>query len=342
MARTEILTKYYSLHDNPFEPEQDAPRKINFKQSKLSLMRELKMFEQPALKNYFVKVGSFKIASAEVESFLDSIGYNGSPVPPAILVQGAKGTGMDSMAQYVALAIRDRAPGATLSPVPIPSASQPRLLILIKGALERFLPDGKEVFARYDKLIDPRRPDLAFLKAMLQELATGNIPDQPLILTLNSIAWDSRDWLLWLYTLLSPLNVFLVFFSDDTRVASWFDDLVAKGLLPGRSLRLKGLDAGEGKLFLELRFDDFRAMAVAPKTFPFSPAALPLIFQDVPEQRVGVKFLLQILRNSLNAKIAALEKSYADPPPPPPSIQIEWLDISGPYEAILSRKAPTP
>ena len=171
---------------------------------------------------------------------------------------------------------------------------------------------------------------------MLKELAAGTVPERPLILALGPIAWDSRDWLGWLYRLLAPLNVFLIFYSDDTRIASWFDDLVAQHSLSGRSLRLKGLDATEGQLFLTQRFENFRTSVVNPLSFPFNPVALPGIFRDVPEQRVGVKFLIQILRISLNAKLAALEKTYVEPPPPPHQIQIEWLDISGAYRDVLN------
>lgn len=335
MPQTDILSKYYFLNDHPFDPERDTGRKLELKANKLSLLRELKMFEHKELKNYFVKVGPFKIASATVDDYLDGIGYTGSPVPPAFLIQGAKGTGLDSMINYVADAIRDHAPGATLHSTPIPSASQSRLLFLLKGLLEKFLSESSEIFARY-AFINPSRPDLAYLEAMLKELAAGSVPDRPLILALGPIAWGSREWLVWLYRLLAPLNVFLVFYSDDTRIASWFDDLVKQNSLSGRTVRLKGLDAAEGQLFLALRFEDFRTAAVDPKSFPFSPVALPSIFRDVPEQRVGVKFLIQILRISLNAKLAALEKSYVEPPPPPNLIQIEWLDISGAYRDVLN------
>jgi hypothetical protein len=155
---------------------------------------------------------------------------------------------------------------------------------------------------------------------------------------LKSVSWDCRDWVPWLYQLLSPLNVFLIFFTEDTRIGSVFDDLVTKGLLVGRSLRLKGLNATEGQLFVERRFGDFRVISVNPETFPFNPAALPRIFHGVPEERVGVKFLIQILRNSLNAKIAELDKTYVEPPPPPANIQIEWLDIFNTYQAVVNKR----
>jgi hypothetical protein len=342
MAAADILNNYYSLSDHPFDPQTDQKRKLDLKARKLSLMRELKMFEHSELRNYFVKVGSFLTTSEALDKLLTDSNYNGSPVPPALLVQGTKGTGMDSMAQYAALAIRDRAPGAILRLVPIPSASKPRLLMLIKGELESFLPDGKDIFAKYDKLLDPRKPDQAFLTTLIRELTTLNIPDQPLILTIGPINWDCKDWLLWLYQLLAPLNVFLIFFSDDTRIASWFDDQIGKGLIPGLCLRLKGLNAAEGQQFVEKRFDDFRAASVTPKSFPFHPTVFPGIFKGVPEERVGVKFLIQILRNSLNAKISTLEKGYVIPPPPQKTIQIEWVDISSAYEVVLNRKAPTP
>jgi hypothetical protein len=342
MPPAEILTKYYLLSDHPFEPERDTKRHFDFKAQNLSLMKELRMFEHSQLKDYFVNVGSFNASCAEVENFLHNVGYNGSPAPPAILIQGARGSGMDSMAQYVALAVRARAAGATSYLIPIPSASQSRLLVLVKAELKGFMPNEEKIFTKYDGLIDPQKPDLAYLRAMFLELAARNIPNQPLILLLKSVSWDCRDWLLSLYQLLSPLNVFLVFFTEDTRVASWFDDLVAKSLLLGRSVRLRGLDAGEGRSFVEMRLSSFRSVSVVPESFPFNPQALPLIFRDVPEQRVGVKFFIQILRNSLNAKIAALEGSYVDPPPPRSAIQIEWMDISDAYEAILRKKAPTP
>ena len=137
MPQTDILSKYYLLNDHPFDPERDTVRKLELKANKISLLRELKMFEHKELKNYFVKVGPFKTASATVDDYLDGIGYMGAPVPPAFLLQGAKGTGMDSMINYIAAAILDRAQGATLHSVPIPSASKPRFLFLVKGVLEK-------------------------------------------------------------------------------------------------------------------------------------------------------------------------------------------------------------
>src|SRR5205823_624761 len=153
--KPEILTEYYSFITHPFEPQLDPKTKFDFLQNKVSLLRQIDMFQYAALARCFIEVGPFAVAAQILRDYIAAIGYD--PLagnPPTILIQGARGTGMDTVANYAAFQFRENtAPNLTMSlqSVGILTDSQPRLLMLLKQKLEAHFKNVQEANAVFDQ-----------------------------------------------------------------------------------------------------------------------------------------------------------------------------------------------
>jgi len=346
MYKPEVLQKYYLFESHPFEPTIDARTQFDFQRQNVSLLTELNVFQYTELKSCFIEVGPFAKAIADLSQYFGALGYSSAGGDqPALLIQGSPGSGRGSMANYAADIVKQIITQSgcglpSLKTVFVPTESQGKLLILIKQKIEAHLNKNpqqgvQDIFAEYKDLIDPKAPDQSFLEALLNALKTPLTAAPPLILIVDPITWDRRDWIKWLYRLVSPLNVLLIFITEEYRVVPFFDDLVDKNMIQGKSVRLTGLSVTEGLKFAEARLDHFRSTNVDPKVFPFELDAFQKIFTGPPEGRVGVKFLIQVLRGSLNRKMSKLSQSYTAPPPLPTDIRITWADIAESYEIII-------
>ena len=340
----DILKGYYSFTAHPFDPALDPKTAFDFKARGVSLLKELDVFRFTDLKSCFLEVGPFQVASETLRGHLAGRAYD--PVtgdPPMILIQGAPGTGLDSMAKYAAYLVRESAPGSDLKldSVGVGTDSQAKFLMLLVQTIESYMkdvPGAAKVFNKYEKLLDPKAPDLGYLQPLLSELKGPAAAAPGIILTIGPITYDRRDWISWLYKLLNPLNVLPILLTDDPRVAAKFDGLVG-GDIQGVAIRLSGFTSAEGREFAKRRLEYFRGNPVDPGLFPYEESAVTKMFAELPEGRLGVKLFIRVLRGSLNRKVIKLAPTFKEPPPPATETQITWDDVLDSYKAFIGPMA---
>jgi hypothetical protein len=345
--RQRLLMECFSLVEHPFEPEADARRGLDFRTLGVNLARPLDVFRVEALNEYFVRVGPFNDAVQQIDAYLGAQGYPGGGNAPAFLIEGAKGVGRTTMASFLGYRIKTRGGGiASLSNVPVTTEHFGRLLFTIKNLVNvhvtrHKIPNCEPAFAFYsDAAINPQDPEVSYLGQIFAELTQCMGAAPPLILVIDSITWERRSWTERLYALLSPLNIVLVFLTDDRRVYNAFRDLRSGPTLNGLEVSLDKLDRQMAEEFLKHRLEIFRSdqSPIAHMgLFPFVSQALN---QTIPPgEKIGIKLLEQIFRGAFNIKLQELFPQYLNTQPPDPQFQPEQLLIPFDYLSRYYSKA---
>jgi hypothetical protein len=338
-ARQRLLMECFSLVEHPFEPEADARRGLNFRALGVSLARPLDVFRVEALDSYFVRVGPFRDAVQQIDDYLVANGYPSGVSAPAFLIEGARGVGRTTLASFLGYRIKTRSAGiASLNNVPVTTEHFGRLLFTIKNLVNLHvtrhqIPNCETAFALFlNADINPQDPSINYLGQIFAELAQCMAAAPPLILVIESLTWERRTWIERLYALLSPLNIVLVFLTDDRRVHNFFRELRTGSTLNGREVSLDKLDRQMAEEFLKHRLDIFRSHpSPIEKTglFPFVAQTLNQTIR--PGEKIGIKLLEQILRGAFNVKMEELYPQFLNTQPPDPQFQPEQLLIPFDY-----------
>jgi hypothetical protein len=333
-----LLLECFSLEEHPFEPEADQ-RGLNFRALGVSLARPLDVFRVGGLEPYFVRVGPFNDAVQKIDAYLAAQGYPGGGNAPAFLIEGAKGVGRTTMASFLGYRIKTLGGGsASLNNVPVTTEHLGRLLFTIKNLVNLHvtrhqIPNCEGAFALFSNAdINPQDPSINYLGQIFAELAQCMGAAPPLILVIESITWERRDWITRLYAHLSPLNIVLVFLTDDRRIYNAFRDLRSGPTLNGLEVSLDKLDRRMAEEFLIHRLESFRSnqSPIAHRgLFPFVAQALN---QTIPPgEKIGIKLLEQIFRGAFNIKLQELSPQYLNAQPPNPQFQPQQLLIPFDY-----------
>jgi hypothetical protein len=312
-----LLKECFSLLEHPFEPKTDPQTGLNFKQLGVSLARPLDIFRVEDLRKYFAQVGPFASAVTAVETFLGQTGYPAG-APPAFLIEGAKGFGRSTMASFLAYKIKAKnGGGASFYNVPVTSEHWGRLLFTIKNLIKQHvtthhIQNCDAAFALFsNEDINPQDPSVNYLGQIFAQLAQCMVGPPPLVLAIESITWQRLDWITGLFDLLNPLNVVLIFLTDDRRVYNIFANLRNGPNLTGFELRLAPFDKQMATQFLTERLDIFRdANAPQGRTglFPFRSQTMDLTLPD--NKRLSIKLLEQVFRVAFNRKLRELTAVY--------------------------------
>jgi hypothetical protein len=320
-----VLTECFSLTEHPFEPKVDPLLNVNFRMMGVSLSRALDVFRVAELKDYFLQVGPFKQAVADIESFLSGPGSGGTA--PAFLIEGGEGVGRSTMANYVGYLIKEQNQGAaSLNTVPVPSDHFGKLLFTIKSLIalhvkQHNVPNCEAAFALFsDEVIGPQDPSVNYLSTIFAQLVSPMAVAPPLILIVESINWDRRDWMMRLYDLLSKLNIVLVFLTEDQKVYNIFQNLGSGPKLSGLAVSLDALDRQMAEEFLIERMGRFRSKPSPidkQGLFPFASQAL----NGALRKNLEIKKLEVLCRGAFNNKLSELSSRFkatnGQPPNPP-------------------------
>jgi len=341
-GRLEVLADCFSLEEHPFDPQVDTRRRLDFRRRGISLSKPLDVFNVEELKDYFVRTGPFKDAIQQIKDYLVANNYpTGGGYPPAFLIEGAKGVGRSTMASFLAYQIKKRnAGGASFNTLPVPSEHFGKLLFTIRnfvrGHINRFqIPNCDEALNFYtDQAINPPDPSVDYLRQIFAQLGNCMGAAPPQIIVIESITWQRKEWMVQLYEYLSPLNIVLIFLSEDRRVFNAFRELRNSPRLFGLEVSLDALDRQMAEEYLASRLANFRsAQAPADKAglFPFAAQVLSQTF--APGQKIGIKLIETIFRGAFNTKLDELAARYEQPNQAPnPPIRSEELLI--PYESV--------
>lgn len=340
-GRQRVLADCFSLDEHPFDPQMDTRRKLDFRQRGVSLTRPLDVFNVEELKDYFIRTGPFKDAVQEIKDFLIATNYpNGSTYPPAFLIEGAKGVGRSTMASFLGYQIKKRnAVGASFNTVPVSSEHFGRLLLtirnLVRGHINKYQIANCEAAMNFysTEEINPQDPSVDYLRQIFGQLAPCMVTAPPQILVIESITWQRRDWIGQLYEYLSPLNIVLVFMTEDRRVFNAFRDLRNTPRLVGLEVSLDALDRQMAEEFLTSRLQNFRSAKTPANKIGLFPFAAQILDQTFPPgQKIGIKLLESIFRGAFNIKLDELSARYGAEQPPNPPIRSEELLIA--FEAV--------
>jgi hypothetical protein len=342
-----VLVECFSLDDNPFEPKIDAQRGLDFQKMGVSLAKPLDIFRVEPLKDYFAPVGAFDIAVQAVDAFFKRSNYpaDGGP-PPAFLIQGVQGVGRSTMAIFLAYQIKVRKLGnASLKTVPVTSEHWGRLLFTIKKLIKQHvenydIPNCDEAFDLFsDTDINPQDPSVSYLAQIFTNLGQCMVATAPLILVIESITWERRDWMADLYGLLNQLNVVLIFLTDDRRIFNTFRNVPKPD---GFEVGLNPFDRQMAEQFLTLRLKMFRR-ANSPQDksglFPFPSETLDLILP--PGKTYSIKWLEQVFRGAFNAKLKELLPLFKASKGQPPNPQVQRESLLIPYKELSSSYVST-
>ena len=342
-ARQRVLADCFSLEEHPFDPQLDARRKLDFRRRGVSLTKPLDVFNVEELKDYFIRTGPFKDAVEQVKDFLTRTNYpNGGAYPPAFLIHGDKGVGRSTMASFLGYQIKKRNPaGASFNNVPVVSENVGKLLFSIKNYIRlhinKFqLPNCNDALNFYSNTdINPADPSLDYLRQIFVQLATCMVASPPLILEIESITYvDRKEWMSQLYDYLKPLNIVLIFMTEDPRVFHYFQKQRNLGRIVGQEVSLEPLDRQMAEEFLTSRLANFRS-AQSPVNkaglFPFAAQILNQTFP--PGTKIGIKRLESMFHGAFNLKLDQLSGRYVQPGQPPnPPIRADELLI--PFESV--------
>lgn len=341
-GRERVLADCFSLEEHPFNPQVDTRRKLDFLQRGVSLSKPLDVFNVEELKDYFIRTGPFKNAVQEVKDYLTTNNYpTGGTYPPAFLIEGAKGVGRSTMASFLGYQIKKRNAGrASFNTLPVPSENLAKLLFTIRNFIRLHITNFKipncDVALNFysNEEINPQDPSIDYLTQIFAQLAACMVAAPPHILVIESITWQRKEWMAQLHQVLAPLNIVLIFLTEDRRVFNSFRDLRNSPRLAGLEVSLDALDRQMAEEYLSSRLANFRsAQTPADKAglFPFATQVLIQTFP--PGQKIGIKLLESIFRGAFNAKLNELSARYGQQGQGPnPPIRSEELLI--PYESV--------
>jgi hypothetical protein len=324
----QVLANHFYLEDHPFSPHIDHQNNFDFQKNKALLTKPLDVFRVNDLDRYYSKVGVFGSEIARVTAFLNNLGLIDEGRPPAILVEGERGCGADSMANYIAYLIKQRcqAPPTLLSMPPVDSENRAKGLLAAEMTLEMHIEEQHlqgcdALLRRFNERIHPTDPDEMLLKLLFSNLRPKLEGAPWLILISGPVTYLRSDWINTLHEQLSPLNVSFIFITDDPKVTVQFESQVQTGnIIPGHTVRLTGLDRKEGQDLLEARMKFFRlANSPANKVglFPFEQVAFDQLFQGHPQNKVVIKKLIEHCQRALNKKVGELSRAQGAAPPSP-------------------------
>lgn len=354
---TNVLNECFCLVEDPFDPKVDPHKKFSFSDRKASLSRSLDIFNIAELEYYFIKIGMFKDAVDQVANFLLGSGFNvASNNPPTFLIEAPTGAGRSSLASYIAYQVKKHSGGkSALQTVPVGTEDEAKLAFSIKKLLEMHvkhenLSDCETVFVTYpDTLIlGPNGPDMSFLSTIFQQLSTCMVGAPPLLLIIEEITYERMGWLSNLYKMLAPLNVILIFLTNDVRVRKQYEKLRSNGDLTGCRVRLGKLDEQAAVDFFVQRLDSFRREKcdeTKRNVFPFDPKVFTQAFKDeekhggegeqekAASRAIGVKLLLNLFRQAFNLKLLELNQYFIESAGkhPKPELKLEELLITWDY-----------
>jgi hypothetical protein len=321
-TRDQWLTQGFVLCDHPFEPVRDPVNGLDLKAKKISLLRPLDIFALKELTPYFASIGSFQRAVSAVSDFLDDQGYAmDSATPPVLLIQGPRGAGRKTMGNFIASLMKGHCavePG--FHQIPVRTAHFGRLLLEIKLALERHFTQSHvdtAVLRSRDLLVKAEDPDESLLAGLFDTVAQQNLVLPMLILQIDSVDYQSFDWIARLHGMCSALNIAFIFLTEDDLVAKLFRGALSQDQYIGTSVRLEPLTIADGKAFLQHRLNIFRTQpppAGIHALTPFELQAIDWIFTKGKDTRT-IKMLLNLYRTAMNRKLAFLTKSSLKFPP---------------------------
>jgi hypothetical protein len=332
----QVLANHFYLEDHPFSPHIDRQNNFDFWEKKAFLTKPLDVFGVDGLERYFSRVGTFGSEIARVTAFLDGLGIIDQGLPPAILIQGAKGSGSNSMASYVAYLIRERCRAEpTLLSIPDIQSENPAKLLqqarrMVDIHIKKHQIAGCEpIMEAFRDEFRDKTPDEGDLSALFANLVPylGTAP--LLVLIVEAISWTRLDWIRLLHKALGPLNVALIFLTEDLKVSIQFGELIRRDdIAPGHIVHLAGLDCNEGRALVEERMNRFRQVGCPSEKaglFPYEWAAFEKVFQGYPQKRVVIKKLIEYCHRALNKKLSELSQGNVAAPP---SLFITWNDFT--------------
>jgi hypothetical protein len=342
-----VLNEYLFLADHPFEPTLDpGPPPFDFQDRDAYLTDELDVFRVRELMRYFLAVGPFGDAVQTVRQRLDALhgGFRATAVPP-ILVYGGNGAGRTSMSRVVAHLLRERcAAPPTLNPVDVIGEHLGKILLAVAEHVEIHVGQhapGRVALLQPLARINQENPDeFALVRLLGNDALRQVMRGTPcLIEVIEPITLVRWEWVGRLSRLLRPLNIVLLFLTDNDNVVTLFESLLPDGL----SVRLSELDVQDLLDLIEARMTTFRHGALPPgrpRVFPFDAAVVRKAYADKGEWRM--KPLLRLLRTAVSRKVAALGR-HADglvAGAPLPLIgeaeaTVSWEDMTAAYREAL-------
>jgi Cdc6-like AAA superfamily ATPase len=319
MEENHLLTNLYYLHEHPFDPDFDPKQQdFDFRAKNLSLLDELQIFNFKELEAHFFLVGDIKGSIDEIQSFFLRNRFRKGRIPAfSILLEAPKGTGRTSILNYLANRIKVFEENVGFQTVKIPSNNFGKFLSLIQNEIRmHFIEKGKIEIIDEIKIIEsaiekPNELDEFFLEQILShyEKIVKNNKIPPLILVIEPLDLDRQKWMVKLFKILKPLNVFPVFVTENKNVALLFNNKIKSAEInKGLHISLGSFNHEDTKNFLKNKLDYFRNTNFPNEIddlFPFCSDDIPSIIGD----KIHVKLLIEMFNEALNIKLEKLANS---------------------------------
>ena len=314
--------RYFHLRDNPFAPEQGLHVRPDI---------ELKLFEgQLDAFRYFIQLEAF----AKAQELIDDLVYGETTslltgTLPCVIIVGPRGAGRGTMADYLAYRLREecashKMPLPSMQTVREDSEDTARVLQAVRApVLEHLRANGVPVGEVLQNvgIVDGGLPEVEPLSQLYRALAGKVKATLPiLVLAVEGITASREKWLTTLRNLLGPLRVFLVFFTEDTSVATLF---VSK---PDTSVRLR-VDVGELKEkdqleFLQCRFKTLETAERADLSDPLFPYTKDVLRQAFPAgEKTTIKQFVTLCSAALDSRLSDFRRA---PPVPGADASVSW------------------
>jgi hypothetical protein len=344
-----VLEDWWCLDTHPFEPDRDRRRNFDFRRQGVSLENPLDVFYVNELVHYYARIGAFGDAEKEIRHVLQTLRYpGGGVVPPAVLIEGANGAGRSSLANLIAYIVQDRwravdpdrAKDAQLLEVPVTGENFAKLLFTIKQSVQQHadecgLQACQSIFRTWsDEAVGgANNPEEGYLETFLLRLKQCMRAAPPLILLIEPIKYQQREWVNRLHAILAPLNIMPIFTTENPNVTAVVRGSISQSRLRGVTLCLRGLTEQETCELLMERLATFRPDGAPPDRqdlFPFAPEAIEQAFRD-QANGLPIKLALMLLRDAFNAKLSELAELPEDPTPARDALLVRWEDFVGSY-----------
>jgi len=334
-----VLSECFSLLEHPFEPQGDPRRNLDFQALGVSLAKTLDVFKVKELGAFLLRTGPFETGINTIDGFLDGLPAGGDA--PAFLIEGSKGVGRSTMANYIASRIKERNQDkASLYEITVGSEHFGKLLFTIKAKIAAHIrkfqvSDCDDALNSYSEIaINPQDPSQEFLLQIFTDLRACLAGAPPLVLVIESINFMRQDWIEKLSDALGQLNVVLIFLTEDPRVRNHFVALRNGALLKGIEVRLTPLDRQMAEDFLKARLEAFRADQTPLDRAGLFPFVSQVLMEAIPPGKtIGIKLLEYIVHGAFNMKVEELAPKFPAPNQEPnPPIMLEQMVI--PFEYL--------